>query len=78
MKESTLPVHPGILLRYVYRLTLLSCDREQMKQARSQITGPGGGSLAAFSFPDRNAAGGVMGAGGAGAGEDDEEEDLYS
>lgn len=44
-------------------------------QARSSITAPGGGSLASFSFPDRNAAGGaVSGA----AAEDDEEEDLYS
>lgn len=47
-------------------------------QARSQITGPGGGSLAAFSFPDRNAAGGAMGGAGGAAAADDEEEDLYS
>ncbi|CAN0457364.1 unnamed protein product [Hapterophycus canaliculatus] len=49
------------------------------QQARSQITGPGGGSLAAFSFPDRNAAGGAVGGGAGAAGAaDDEEEDLYS
>lgn len=59
-------------------LSQYSSFAQNLQQARSQITGPGGGSLAAFSFPDRNAAGGVMGAGGAGAGEDDEEEDLYS
>lgn len=48
-------------------------------QARSQMTGPSGGSLAGFSFPDRNAAagGGAGAMGGAGAA-DDEEEDLYS
>lgn len=48
------------------------------EQARSQITGPGGGSLAAFSFPDRNAVGGAAGGGAAGAAAEEEEEDLYS
>ncbi len=44
-----------------------------LKEARSSITA-GGGSLASFAFPDRNAAG--LG-GGAAAAEDDDE-DLYN
>ncbi|CAM9814431.1 unnamed protein product [Pylaiella littoralis] len=60
-------------------LAQYSSFAQNLQQARSQITGPGGGSLAAFSFPDRNAAGGAAGgAGGAAAAADDEEEDLYS
>ncbi|CAN0446820.1 unnamed protein product [Ectocarpus sp. 12 AP-2014] len=59
-------------------LAQYSSFAQNLQQARSQITGPGGGSLAAFSFPDRNAAGGAVGGAGGAAAADDEEEDLYS
>eukprot|EP00904_Undaria_pinnatifida_P012547 jgi/Undpi1/8422/HiC_scaffold_25.g10890.m1 len=59
-------------------LAQYSSFAQNLQQARSQITGPGGGSLAAFSFPDRNAAGGGIGGAGAAAAAEDEEEDLYS
>ncbi|CAM9462694.1 unnamed protein product [Ectocarpus sp. 6 AP-2014] len=59
-------------------LAQYSSFAQNLQQARSQITGPGGGSLAAFSFPDRNAAGGAAGGAGGAAAADDEEEDLYS
>lgn len=70
-------MHPSVLRpASLYDSTSPTHPWNVEKQARSQITGPGGGSLAAFSFPDRNAAGGAVG--GAGGAADDEEEDLYS
>jgi transitional endoplasmic reticulum ATPase len=48
-----------------------------LQQSRSQMTGPGGGSLSSFQFPQRQA-GAESGASAFAAPQDEEEEDLYS
>jgi transitional endoplasmic reticulum ATPase len=47
---------------------------QTLQQSRAAVSGATGGSLATFSFPDQENAGGV----GGGAPEEDDEEDLYS
>ncbi len=55
-------------------LAQYSSFAQNLQQARSQMTGLGGGSLSSFQFPCASAGGGA----GSGMVNDDEEEDLYS
>jgi transitional endoplasmic reticulum ATPase len=47
---------------------------QTLSQSRAAVSGPAGGSLATFAFPESNTTGG----GAAAAQDDDDEEDLYS
>jgi len=49
---------------------------QTLQQSRAAVTGAAGGSLATFAFPQQGDSG--MAGAGAGAQEDDDEEDLYS